>query len=259
MPLRPAGPPQHVAITGGSSGIGAALARHYAAAGAALSLTGRSGDRLAAVAAECRDRGSPSVETAVLDVNDAAGMHTWLLARDDARPVDLVIANAGIGGADSLTGLGGGTAESTRAIFATNILGVVNTVAPLVPRFLERRRGQLGLMASLAAFVGIPQAPAYSASKAAVRTYGDGLRRLYGSHGIAVSVICPGFIETPMTDSLPYKVRPIWPVDRAAAVIAAGLARGKRTIAFPLSLHWGARIANLIPAALVDLALRRGP
>lgn len=248
--------PAHVLITGASSGLGRALATHYAAPGVTLSLSGRDAERLEATAAECRQRGAEA-ETAILDVLDADAMAAWLIARDDARPVDLVIANAGVGGAQSLVDGGGGGLEATRRVLEINVLGVVNTVASLVPRLVARGQGQVAIMSSTAALVGLPNAPAYSASKAAVSVYGEALAGLLAPSGVHVTVIHPGFVETPMSASLPHKKPMLWTADRAAAHIAAGIARRRRTIYFPRSFRWGLGAARLLPARWRDAVLAR--
>ncbi|MGH6928987.1 MAG: SDR family NAD(P)-dependent oxidoreductase, partial [Dongiaceae bacterium] len=129
--------PRSLLITGASSGIGEALALAYAAPGIRLALTGRDGARLETVAVACRRRGAIA-QAATVDVTDADAMARWIEGLDVASPIDLVIANAGIG-----AGTEGGfeTAEQTRAVFAVNLSGVLNTVLPLVPRFVARRRG----------------------------------------------------------------------------------------------------------------------
>src|ERR1700722_1157758 len=155
--------PTHILITGASSGIGAALADLYAASGVRLSLHGRNAERLAAVAAKAASRGAVC-DTQTGDVSDTEAMAKWTLACDVRQPVDLVIANAGISGG---TGSRGESAAQSRAIFATNLRGVMNTVHPLIPLMTQRRRGQIALMSSLASFRGFAAAPAYCASKAA--------------------------------------------------------------------------------------------
>jgi short-subunit dehydrogenase len=247
-------PPRHVAITGASSGLGAALAQHYARLGAVLSLTGRNADRLNDIGASCT--ASPSLDLEVLDVTDAMATRAWLLRRDALVPIDLLIANAGIGGDDANIAEDD-YGETAARILATNVLGVVNTVTPMVPAFVARRRGQIAIMSSLAGYLGLPQAPAYSASKAAVRTYGDALRRLLAPHGVAVSVVCPGFVETPLTQGV--TLRPMWKLERAAETIVAGLSRGSRFIAFPFSVRFGARLLSLLPISLADRLLTPRP
>ncbi|MDA0239704.1 MAG: SDR family NAD(P)-dependent oxidoreductase, partial [Proteobacteria bacterium] len=161
MPIRTF---QRAVITGASSGIGAALAECYARQGTDLLLTGRNSDRLQAIKTTCEAQGV-AVTAEPVDVRDAAAMGEWLTAQDDTAPIDLVIANAGISGDTS-----GVTASDAigreEQIYAVNILGVRNTIDPLVARFRGRGHGQIGLVSSLAGFRGLPSAPAYAASKA---------------------------------------------------------------------------------------------
>src|SRR5262249_43313834 len=154
-----------------SSGIGAALAQDYAVAGRHLTLAGRNQPRLAEVGALCRAKGAVVAEL-VLDITDRRAVADRLRAADDALAIDLVVANAGISGG---TNGGNESAEQVRAIFATNLDGVLNTVLPLLPQMEARRRGQIALMASLAGHRGFPGAPAYCGSKAAVKVWGEGL------------------------------------------------------------------------------------
>lgn len=247
--------PRTIVITGASSGIGAALAETYAAAGVTLALTGRDAARLEAVAARCRAAGAV-VRTGVLDVCDRDGVARWLGALDAEAPVDLVIANAGISAG---TGGGGESAEQVERIFAVNVGGVLNTLQPLIEPMCRRGRGQLALMASLASFRGFPGAPAYCASKAAVRIYGEGLRGALAERGVGVSVICPGFVRTPMTAVNPFPMPLLMEVDDAAAIIRRGLARNRARIAFPWATASVAWLLGALPAAWADRLLRRTP
>jgi len=247
--------PRSIVITGASSGIGAALAQAYAGPGIALALLGRNTDRLEQTAAACRSAGA-SVITAPLDVTDADAMRDWLLERDRTDPIDLIIANAGISGGTG--GDGEGEAQARR-IFAVNIDGVLNTVLPLLPAMTGRGRGQIALMSSLAGFMGFPGAPAYSASKAAVKAYGEALRGSVHGRGVGVSVICPGFVTSPMTAANDYAMPFLMPADKAAAIIKGGLARNRARIAFPWPMLALVRFAAILPAALVDRMTRRLP
>ncbi|MGH6946689.1 MAG: SDR family NAD(P)-dependent oxidoreductase [Kiloniellales bacterium] len=248
-------PPRSILITGASSGIGAALARHYAASGCHLALGGRNAERLAAASTAARQAGA-EVESKALDVREAGPLADWIGAVDRKQPLELVIANAGIS-----AGTGGGEegAEQVRRIFAVNLDGVLNSVLPAVDAMRRRRRGQIAIMSSLAAFRGFPGAPAYSASKAAVRVWGEALRAHLRAEGIAVSVICPGFVESPMTAVNDFPMPLLLPVDKAAAIIARGLARRKPVIAFPWPLYLGARLASALPAGLADRLLAKLP
>jgi short-subunit dehydrogenase len=247
--------PRSILITGASSGIGEALARLYAGPGIALALSGRDAGRLEAVAAACR-AAAAEVRSTVVDVTDRSAMDRWTTEVDDAAPLDLVIANAGIGAG---TGAGIESEAQTRAVFAVNLEGALNTVLPLIPRFVARRRGQIALVSSLAAFRGFPGAPSYCASKGALRIWGEGLRGDLRSHGIEVSVICPGFVATRMTARNRFRMPLLMPADRAAAIIRKGLARDKARIAFPFPTYVGAWLLGVLPPGLTDPLLRRMP
>ena len=240
--------PRAILVTGASSGLGAALALAYAGPGVELALGGRNRDRLEEIAAQCRERGA-GVELRVVDVTDAAAMGAWILEADEAAPLDLVIANAGISGG----GVGG---DADRRIFAVNVGGVLNTVLPAIPPMQSRRRGQIAIISSLAGFRGFPDAPAYSASKAAVKSWGEGLRGSLAPDGIGVSVICPGFIRTPMTDANPYPMPFLMSAERAATIVKRRLARNHARIAFPWPMYAMAWLIGALPPLLSDRLVR---
>lgn len=251
-----AAPPGCIVITGASSGIGRALAEDYAAPGVLLALTGRDPARLDDTAVACRARGA-EVETAVVDVSDAAAMAAWLTALDDRRPVDLIVANAGI--SSGTAGGGGESAEQTRRIMAVNVDGVMNTVLPLLPRLRARRQGQIALVSSMAAFRGFPGAPAYCASKAAVKVWGEALRGWLAADGVRVSVICPGFVASRITAQNDFPMPFFMDAPRAAAIIRRGLARNRGRIAFPLPMYMASWLTGALPDRLIDLIARRLP
>lgn len=248
--------PKTIVITGASSGLGAALALYYAAPGITLFLHGRNEARLSQVADMCREK-EASVHSAVFDVTDRSAAEHWLQEADKQSPIDLVIANAGISAGTG--GDEGETAAQTRAIFATNIDGVVNTVEPLIPLMHARRKGQIAIVSSLAGLRGLASSPAYSASKACVRVWAEGLRGWLCDYGIEVSAVCPGFIKTPMTDVNPYAMPLMMRPEKAASIIAAGLSKNKARIAFPWPLYWLTHIMAFLPVGLTDIWLRRLP
>jgi short-subunit dehydrogenase len=241
-------------ITGASSGLGAALARAYAAPGVALGLIGRNPDRLAAVADSCRAAGS-TVEFATIDVVDGGSLAAWLGAFDRAHSVDLVIANAGISAGPGPGEMGEDIATTARQV-AVNLLGAVNTVVPLLPTMTARGRGRVAFIASLAAYRGLPYAPGYSASKAGLRAYGEALRPLVEPRGIGVTVVCPGFFASPMTDRWVGATSFLISAERAAHKIERGIDRGRRRISFPWPLAIGLRACDVLPAAIGDRILR---
>jgi short-subunit dehydrogenase len=243
-----------IVITGASSGIGRALALGCAAPGAQLGLLGRDSKRLDRVAADCRTAGA-RVDTSTIDVRARGEMAAWLETFDNASPVDLLIANAGV-----MEGTPpGGDIEPSEAsyeLMQTNVLGVLNTVQPLLPRMMARRRGQIAIVSSLAGLIPVRDAPSYSASKSAVLVYGLSLRDLLRARGIGVSVICPGYVTTPMSQreigEKPFEMLP----ERAVDIILRGLARNKAIIAFPFWFALAARIGGLLPDRLRERVTR---
>ncbi len=244
-----------ILITGGSSGIGEALADHYAGPGRSLVLTGRDAARLDGVAQRLRSRGA-AVETACLSVTDRAAMEGLIAEADRRAPLDLVVANAGISAG---TGTGEEPPDQVRAITETNVQGVLNTVEPALPGMLERGRGQICLIASLAGFRGFPGAPAYCASKAWVKVWGEGLRGHLAPRGVGVTVVCPGFVKSRMTAVNRFPMPFIWESEKAARRIARGLARNESRIAFPWPLVMTIQFMAALPPGLVEGLQRRLP
>ena len=244
-----------ILITGASSGIGAGLAEGYAKPGVTLYLVARNAQRLEEVAAQCRTRGA-HVHIASIDVRDKAAMAAWILAMDDASPIDLVIANAGIStGSFS----GSETVEAAEAVFDINLNGVIHTIHPIIPRMKVRGRGHIAIMSSLAGICALPSAPAYSASKAAVRVYGDALRGMLKPHGVMVSVICPGWITTPLTAKNNFPMPLLMSTERAIHIIIRNLNKKKARIAFPLRLYFLLRVLAMLPVFLSDALFAQLP
>ena len=235
----------HIVITGASSGIGKALALDYAAPGVALALGGRDAGRLADVADACRAR-SATVHAEVVDSTDRAAMAVWLTAFDDSHPVDLLIANAGVSLSQNDPALE--SFDKVRRTMAINLEGVLNTVEPLVGRMAARRQGQIGLVSSLAGFFGRPSSASYNASKAAVRVWGESIRFPLSKDNVGVSVICPGYVTSRMTDTLAGAKPFLVSASRASEIIRHGLARNQARIAFPLPLKTAVWLGNLLPA-----------
>lgn len=244
-----------ILITGASSGLGAELARQYADAGVKLFLVGRNRQRLEDVAGQCRKKGA-QVHAKYIDVKDADALTGWITSIDQEAPLDLVIANAGISAG---TAGGGESMAQVRHIFATNIDGVINTIGPVIPRMQARRSGQIVIISSLAAYRGLPSSPAYSASKAAVKTYGEALRGSLCRDGVKVTVVTPGYIRTPMTDvngfPMPFKLS----VEKAAHIIRTKLEKNPARIAFPFALYALIWFCGLLPPGLTDPIFSRLP
>ncbi len=237
-----------IVITGASSGIGAALARSLAAPGRTLALLGRNAGRLEEVATACRSK-SADCKVASLDVADRDGLSAFLRDLEQDGPVDLLIANAGIlEGRSADQALEDG--KVARRVLETNLLAAIDIVHLVLPRMRRERRGQIVLVASLASLVPLPDAPAYSASKAGLLSYGLALRDAVAPEGVRVAVACPGFVATAMAGRhLGPRPGEISAAD-AAERILSGLRRNKGMIGFPLVPFWLSRLSLLVPEAL---------
>ena len=244
-----------ILITGASSGIGKALAVHYAREGARLALLGRNQSRLAMVAEECRKLGG-KVQVNSLDVRNRAEMTAWIRGFDETTPVDLVIANAGV-----MAGTPPGgkiePADAAYTVLETNVLGVLNTIQPLLPAMVSRRKGQIAIISSIAAFIPLPDSPSYCASKSAVLNYGQSLRALLVPYGIGVSVVCPGYVATPMAARESGQKPFLMSSERAAGVIVAGLRSNRPVIAFPFLFALATRLHGLLPDGIRRRLLSR--
>lgn len=248
--------PGAILITGASGGIGKALAEVYASPGAVLFLGSRNAARLQSVADTAASRGA-EVHTKIIDVTDRDAMALWISEAHATAPLDLVIANAGISAG---TGDGGPEpADQVRRVYAVNVDGVMNTVLPTLPLMQERGKGQIGIVSSLAGFRGFPGAPAYCGSKAAVKVFGEGLRPTAARSGIEVSVICPGYVRSPMTDVNDFPMPFLMDADKAAKIIRRGLERNKARIAFPWPMHAMVILLQALPPSWIDGIMGRLP
>lgn len=236
-----------VFLTGASSGIGAALARHYGARGATLGLVARREQALAEVAAAsgARARIYPC-DVRDLAALDAAGRD--FIARHGVP--DLVIANAGTSHG-TLTG----EPEDARTfadIVGVNLLGMMHTFHPFVDAMRSERRGVLAGIASVAGFRGLPGVGAYSASKAAAIRYLESLRVEMRASGVRVVTVCPGYIATPMTERNPYRMPFLLSADEAARRIAGAIDSGRSFTVIPWQMAIFGRLMRALPNALFD-------
>ena len=247
--------PCYILITGASSGIGEALAREYASEGVFLALCGRNQKRLNNVASYCRNKGA-KVIAKVIDVTDKHGMAEWLKSIDAKRPLDLIIANAGIAG-DSGAVSSNLDETLTRNIFNVNIHGLINTIFPVIANMQQRKRGQIAFVSSIAGFRGLPSAPAYSASKALVKAYGEALHGVLKIDQINVSVICPGFVRSRITEKNTFPMPLIIDASKAAEKIRKGLEKDKILISFPWPFVGFMWCLNLLTPYLADKLLNQ--
>jgi len=233
-----------VFITGASSGLGAHLAIEYAAEGRTLHLCGRNKERLDKTAEICRQKGA-KVFTYLFDTTDEKEATKAIQQAFERTPLDLVIANAGVSagviGDDETT-------VALRKIMTTNIFGTLNTVLPALELMRKRRKGHIVLIASLAGYRGMASCPAYSASKSAVKALGEALYGQQKPKGIHITTICPGFIETPLTDKNRFYMPFLMPADKAARIIHKRLNRRPAMICFPWIMVFAAWFGSCLPS-----------
>lgn len=257
---------QTVWITGASSGIGAALARELAARGAALVLSGRSGQRLAAVAASCRAEGA-AVQELVFDVGVAeerARAVAWVQAL--ATPVTVLINNAGV---SQRARVMDASAEVERALFEVNYWSAVELTRAVLPAMVAANRGVVAVVSSIAGLAGVPLRSSYSAAKAALLRYFGALGNELRGTGVSVTLVIPGFVQTEVSNNaltgsgsahgvLDPNQAGGETAERTAVRIADGIARGHRYIYTGLVgrarlMVWLSRLAP----SLLDRALSK--
>ncbi|WP_421998995.1 SDR family NAD(P)-dependent oxidoreductase [Reyranella sp.] len=237
-----------IVITGASSGIGAALARRLGGPGRTIALIARDAARLEAVRA-AGDAAGAACTAAAIDVRDRTRLADFLDGFDRAHGIDLLIVNAGIldgRHAEQATEDG----DTARRVIDINLTAAIDTVHAVLPAMQRRRRGAIVLVSSLAGFVPLADAPAYSAAKAGMVSYALALRDGVEGDGVRVVVACPGFVATPMA-ALHLGPRPgEISADEAAMRILDGLRRNRAVIGFPTAAFWWSRINLLVPEFL---------
>ena len=240
-------------ITGASSGIGEALAVASARRGDRLFICGRDRARLAAVAERCRALHA-TVDARVLDVTDEDATRRWLAECDSAATLDRVFANAGVSTGEE-------TEENARKTFAVNVGGTVNTVLPAIEVFRKRSLGvrgvpgrpQIVITASIAGYGPLKACPSYSATKSCLKTWGLSLRGMLAPEGIVVSVVCPGFVRSRITDANTCPMPFFMEADRAAGIILSRVDAEAGLIAFPWQMRLGAWLLSALPFRINEL------
>ena len=254
-----------VLITGGSSGIGEALAVAFAQRGVRnIFLCGRDAARLAAVVKKCeeaqRQGEAVHVEGRVLDVTDEAAVRTWIEECNAVAPLEVVFSNAGIG-------TGSESEENVRRTFATNIGGGLNVVLPAIELFRRNpvaldgtpRRRQIVITASIAGYAPLSMCPSYAATKAAMKSWALSLRGMLKGEGIWVNAVCPGFIRSRITERNTCPMPFFMEADRAAEIILNRVDRNIGLIAFPWPMRLGVWLLASLPWRLSEFISRLLP
>jgi short-subunit dehydrogenase len=239
-------------VTGASSGIGAALARRLADEGCRVGLLARRLDRLTTLAEEIRAAGGTAA-VAAADVGDRTQLlEACAVIRDELGPIDLLVANAGVGTPTTLSPVN--TAD-VQEMFRVNVLGVVYSIEAVLPEMLKRGRGHIAAVSSLAGFVGLPGESGYCATKAAVNAYLDGLRIHLRSRGVWVTTLCPGFVRTPMTAVNDFHMPWLLDADDAARRMVKALRRRRKVYRFPWQTSILVRLARHLPDWVLERAM----
>lgn len=245
----------HILITGASSGIGEALAIYYAKNKVKmLSLCGRNEERLNKTAEECRKNGV-EVNVRIVDVADKDAVESWINEANARMPLNLVYANAGVATLEETT-------ENVRRTFNINVMGVVNTVLPTIELYKKAPSSQMkhiAITSSIAGYHGMPTCPSYSASKAGVKAWGEGLRLSLAPLGIRISTICPGFIRSRITDKNTCPMPYFMEADKAAEIIAKRVEKNVGLIAFPWQMRLATWLGSILPNKLSDFIYSKLP
>jgi short-subunit dehydrogenase len=251
--------PKTILITGASSGIGAALARAHAQAyarfGVTLLLWGRDESRLQETALQCRALGATAL-TQSFDLRDTAGFVALLSAADARTPIDLAIFNAGLGGSLAKQELAE-TPGNAQAIAEVNFVAPVAGASAIAGAMAKRGRGQIVLVGSISESYPLPMAPTYAASKAGLRLFAEALGLRMKRFGVAVSLVSPGFIDTPMSRKVTEPKPFLMDADKAARIIARDIALGHRVIVVPWQFRAIRGFTEILPRALVRWVMSR--
>lgn len=237
-------------LTGASSGIGEALAIELAGRGAILGLLARRADLLKEIAAKCEAVGGEA-RVLTADVVDADAVQAAAnLLRNEFGAIDILIANAGIGGNNTETR--NLNAAAVRKVIDINLIGAVNAVAAVLPAMLEKKSGQLVAISSLAGFRGLPKSAAYSASKAGMTAFFESVRLDVQSKGVSITIIQPGFIKTPLTSGRASKMPFLMELEDSIPLFVNAIEKQAKFAAFPWQLAGFVRLGKIFPAWLYD-------
>ena len=246
---------KQILITGASSGIGAGLAEEYAAPNITLFLTGRDNNRLEKIAKKCQDKGAKT-EIFSIDVRQKNEISNLLDKISKNHQIDLIIANAGISAA-TISDIE--EESQIEELIDINIKGILNFVIPAQKIMMRQGFGQIALMSSLASFKAVAGSESYSASKAYIRIFGEGLRLKLAKFNIKINVICPGYVKTPLTDKNNFPMPFLMSPQKAAKIIKTGLEKNKSRISFPWQLYNLILIITYFPVKLSDYIFTKLP
>lgn len=241
---------KNILITGASSGIGEALAIRLANSQSRLFLLARNTDKLTQVATHCEQL-SAEVFTQAADVKEIPDLQNIITRINEEFPIDLIICNAGVTNSIGENGEAESWEEISHVI-DTNLYGVLASLNPLISSMQQRKQGQIAIISSLAAFYGMAVTPAYCASKAGIKGYGESLRGWLKHDNIKVSMAYPGFVKSALSDQFKADKPFMISAEKAADIIVNGIEKNKASISFPFPLNFGIWFLSAIPARAAD-------
>jgi len=247
-----------VLITGASSGIGRGLAQELCARGARVGLLARRQELLVGLHQELKAAGYRSA-WACADVVERESLHAALgRLADQLEGCDIIIANAGIG--MRVPGHEHHLSSASIDQYRVNLFGALHTIDWALPRFLQQERGHICVVASLAGYVGLEQSAAYCGSKAALRVHTQSLRLDLKPKGIPVTTICPGYVDSKMTQNSSYPLPFLMKQGQAVERMANAIERDRGEVNFPWPVAFSARLGAFLPAGLTEATVRgQGP
>ena len=246
-----------VLITGASSGIGAALAKYLLAQGAKVGLIARRRSLLMQLADSLAADGGVAA-WAVADVTDASALAKAVTdLEQQLGSCQIMIANAGIYAKTEVSAF---DAVTQNSVLATNVQGVINSVAAVLPGMLARKKGHLVAVSSIAGMLGLPGAGAYCASKAAVNALFQSLRVDLYPHGVQVTVVAPGFVDTPIiTEAERANLKDLLTAEQAAKRICQAIQHNRALDWFPWQTWLACRLFSLLPSGLYRRVISHVP
>jgi short-subunit dehydrogenase len=241
-------------LTGASSGIGESLAHELARRGAKVAVTARRADVLENLVSAIRAQGG-AIASFPGDVLDLQQMQRVVKEIEALYgPIDLAIPNAGT---HIFTVPEQFNSAEYMSLMEVNFGGMLHCIEAVLPGMLERGKGAIAPMASLAGYRGLPRAAAYGASKSAMIHFSESIRFHLRPKGIVISIINPGFVKTPLTDKNDFRMPFLVSAERAARIICDGIEKGKREVAFPFPFNWVLKVARMLPDPLYEAIVNR--
>lgn len=238
-------------ITGAGKGIGKALAKQLVKEGWTVAASSRTNQDLTNLRQECPP---DSIYIFPLDVTDeAATRKTFNSIENQLGEIHLAIFNAGTHIPVTVKNF---STDAIRRTVEVNLMGTVHGLGQAIPKFIERQTGHIVVVSSLAGYRGLPTSSGYGATKAALINMCEALKPELDEFNVTLSLVCPGFIKTPLTDKNTFPMPFIISAESAASIIIKNLNKRRYNIAFPTTIMWIMKIVRILPNRLLFFLTR---